>query len=402
MIAFLILLCGCVDPALELRYKPDAKETVRIGVLLPLSGTHAERGKMMLNGARFAAEELNSRRGHFGRRVDLVVVDTGGTEEGAAAAFKSAVAAGAVGVTGGYSTLESRGMTELAAIYRVPLVIAMATGNDDEIKANRFVYRVVFTDKQQAEMIAGYLHYFRRVKRLAIAVSSIPEEIFSRNVARDVAEFFRDLGGDVTIVGEVDEKSPDTVLKNMASTIPDAILLPFEGRKAAVYYKKLRNFGFSGLICGPDSWDDPAFFAGLSGINNFGNNFYTAFYSPESKLIESIAFRDGFRKKRYYYPGSYEVQAFDAVNMLLIGLGKDASDLTKFDKNWRGIRKHAAGAGVYTMLKKNQIDRTIYINKIGQTPESGSKLVPRNITGLQYSRLKVYDVDNGFENQENK
>ena len=57
------------------------------------------------------------------------------------------------------------------------------------------------------------------------------------------------------------------------------------------------------------------------------------------------------------------------------------------------MRKYSGAAAVYTMEKGNKIDRTIYINRIGYTPESGNRLVPRNIGALQYSRLAVYDVE---------
>ena len=56
------------------------------------------------------------------------------------------------------------------------------------------------------------------------------------------------------------------------------------------------------------------------------------------------------------------------------------------------MRKHAGAAAIYTMKRKNAIDRTIYINRIGTVPELGNKLVPRNITGLQYSRLEDYNA----------
>ena len=58
----------------------------------------------------------------------------------------------------------------------------------------------------------------------------------------------------------------------------------------------------------------------------------------------------------------------------------------------RQLRKYAGAAAVYTMLRKNQIDRTIYINRAGLSQADRKKLVPGNITGLQHSRLKVYDV----------
>ena len=384
--------CGCTVPEEILRFEPESRESVKIGLVLPLSGTDARQGKKMLAGARFAADCLNSRRGHFGRRVELIVEDSGSTRSGAAAALERAVGAGAVGIVGGYSTVEAQGLTGIARDKRVPLVIPMATGNDDIIGSNAFVFRSVFTDRQQAEMIAGFMKYYRRVKRLAVTVSANPDDIYSRNVARDVADAFRKLGGEVISMCEVDPADPLTALKQAVSFVPDAVILPLEAETAAKCCKLLRELGFVGLIGGPDSWDDPRFFSTLQGVKKIGNSFYTAFYSDEARHAEFTAFRKEFREKNFYYPGSCEIQTFDAVNMLLIGFGNNAGSLKRFQKNWSGMRKHAGAAAIYTMNRKNAIDRTIYINRIGTVPELGNKLVPRNITGLQYSRLKDYNV----------
>ena len=388
-----LLLAGCVPAGEMLRFNPESYDALRIGVVLPLSGPQAEYGKKMLNGARFAADELNNHRGHFGRPVELVVFDTASTGDGAAQAFQSAVSAGVVGVVGGYSTVEAQGITPLAKVHRVPLVIPMATGDDDVIGGNSFVFRAVFTDKQQSEMIAGYMKYYRNIKRIVVTVSADPGDIYSRNVARDVADSFRKLGGEVSSFMEISPVSPEKALGESVAYAPDAILLPFEGKLAARYYKILREAGYNGLICGPDSWDDPVFFKTLQGIKSPGNSFYTAFYSDEASHIEFKNFRENFRKKRYYFPGSCEIQTFDAVNMLLAGFGNNGNTLRKFNRNWTALRKYTGAAAVYTMLPKNRIDRTIYINRIGTAPEDGRRLVPRNIAGLQYSRLQDYAMD---------
>jgi ABC-type branched-subunit amino acid transport system substrate-binding protein len=194
-------------------------------------------------------------------------------------------------------------------------------------------------------------------------------------------------------VCEINEAAPEKHLIDAMSFAPEAILLPFEGKKAARYFKILRQSGYMGIICGPDSWDDPAFFKELQGVKNPGLNFYTAFFSDSARHSEYRSFKENFRKKCYYYPGSCEIQTFDAINTLLAGLGNNASSLKKFDRNWRSLRKYAGAAAIYTMLPKNQIDRTIYINRVGVSQTDRKRLVPGNITGLQYSRLKVYDVD---------
>ncbi len=390
--AFLAVFCGCALPEEMLRYQPGSTESVKIGLVLPLSGADASQGRKMFNGARFAAEEINSKRGHFGRQVELIVEDSRSSGPGAAAAFEKVVKSGAVGVVGAYSTTEARHMTGLARRFRVPLVIAMATGNDEVIGGNRFVFRSVFTDKQQARMIAGYMKYFRRVKRIVVTVSADPGDLYSRNVARDVTRAFRDLGGQVVAVSEINKKFPDKLLQEAVALAPDAIVLPFRAAEAARYYKILRKNGYVGLICGPDSWDDPEFTKALQGLKKTGVNFYTAFFSTETRHWEFSQFWENFRKKSFYYPDSCEIQTFDAVNMLLIGLGNNARNLRLFQKNWQGMRKHVGAAAVYTMKPKNEIDRTIHINRIGVDRESGDKFVSRNLVSLQYSRLEDYNA----------
>ena len=391
-IAFLAIAGGCALPEEMLRYKPESGENVKIGLLLPLSGPDASQGRKMLNGARFAAEEINSKRGHFGRRVELVVEDTCSSGPGAAAAFERAVRGGAVGVVGAYSTVEARSVTALAPRFRVPLIIAMATGNDEVIGGNRFVFRSVFTNRQQARMIAGYMKYYRRVKRIIVTVSADPEDLYSRNVARDVAAAFRELGGEVISVSEINKKSPEGMLRETVALAPDAVVLPFKAHEAARYYKILRKNGYVGLICGPDSWDDPEFVKSLQELGKPGLNFYTAFFSTETRHWESSQFRENFRKNLFYYPDSCEIQTFDAVNMLLIGLGNNARNLKQFQKNWRGMRKHVGAAAVYTMKPENEIDRTIHVNRIGVAADGGKKFVSRNLVSLQYSRLEEYNA----------
>lgn len=393
LVVLSLLFCGCAPKSELLRYKPDSLSPVCIGLVLPLSGPDAVKGKKMLNGATLAVDELNSSRGHFGRRVKLIVCDSGSTEQGAAKAFEQAVSSGAIGIVGGYSSLETQGMTSLAKRFKVPFVIAAATGDGERINSNPFVFRVVFTDKQQAAMIAGYLKYYRRANRIIVTAATEQEAVYSRNVAQDIVTSFKKVGGEHAFLREIHTAAPEGALREIISAMPDAIVLPFDGKNAARLYKILRQYGYKGLICGTDSWDDPEFVAGLQGMKFPGNNFYIARFNAESKSPEFLNFKKSFRKKLFYQPEGGESQTFDAVNMLLTGFGKNAANLKLFQRNWLSLRKYPGAAAVYTMLPGNKIDRTMYINSIGVSAADRSKLVPRNITKLQYSRLKAYAVD---------
>ena len=85
----LFLLAGCVPEELMLRRDLEKDRTVKIGAVLPLTGSNQRYGLKMLEGLRFALDEVNSRRGLNGRPVELLTFDSASTAAGATALPKS-------------------------------------------------------------------------------------------------------------------------------------------------------------------------------------------------------------------------------------------------------------------------------------------------------------------------
>src|SRR5688572_14001517 len=54
---------------------PGASNTIKIGVVLPLSGGAAADGQPALKGARLAVDEANAAGGVQGKRLELTVLD---------------------------------------------------------------------------------------------------------------------------------------------------------------------------------------------------------------------------------------------------------------------------------------------------------------------------------------
>src|SRR2546423_9049313 len=52
-----------------------AQETIKIGVIEPLTGAAAASGNYVTNGARIAADEINAQGGMLGKKLELVVED---------------------------------------------------------------------------------------------------------------------------------------------------------------------------------------------------------------------------------------------------------------------------------------------------------------------------------------
>jgi branched-chain amino acid transport system substrate-binding protein len=63
------------------------EETIKIGVIVPLTGDLASFGETMVNAARLAESEINEGGGVLGKKIELKICDDGTTADGAKSCF---------------------------------------------------------------------------------------------------------------------------------------------------------------------------------------------------------------------------------------------------------------------------------------------------------------------------
>ncbi|MBR2345630.1 MAG: ABC transporter substrate-binding protein [Lentisphaeria bacterium] len=389
--AVLFFLCGCVPAEYVLRVDPGARTPVTVAALLPLTGSNRIYAAKMREGLLAAATDINANGGIQGRQLQLEFIDTCGTAMGTRTAVDRVQEVNAAAMIAGYSTEEVSNIIQYSAALRTPTVIPLATSNLHQ-DVSPFVYRNCYSNAQQMAVLAAYLYHWRTVRRGAVFIDRTGATEYSREVARDFAQSVQDLGGEIvdTVILPESGEIPEPVILNMLAHDPEFILVTSQGKRSADILKILRKKGFTGIICGADSWDDLRFMDALLDTEP-GDCLYTAFFSPENRSPEFKRFRQSFRKRFYHNPGACETQSYDALKFLAIAL-QNAGNLFEFDKNWRTIRSYNGAAAVYTMLKKGDIDRTVYLNSIGV--RRGKHLVPygRLSHKLQYSKLEDYKI----------
>ena len=87
------LAAGVAMPAV-LRRRVAQGATMKIGMVLPVTGPAADSGRYALTGAKIALEQVNKAGGVLGKQIELVTEDDQTTNPGAVLAFsKLAVAA---------------------------------------------------------------------------------------------------------------------------------------------------------------------------------------------------------------------------------------------------------------------------------------------------------------------
>jgi branched-chain amino acid transport system substrate-binding protein len=114
-------------------------ETIKVGVLLPLTGSQAKFGEIEKRSYEMAAEEINAKGGVKGKKIELLFEDDTGKPDVGRSGVEKLISREKVPViTGGYSSSVTLAATPVAQQFKVPFVIS--TGSDDAITEKNYDY----------------------------------------------------------------------------------------------------------------------------------------------------------------------------------------------------------------------------------------------------------------------
>ncbi len=123
LVAVMTLAAGCSSSS-----SSKSSDTIRIGVEAPITGSLAQLGQGMLNGAKQAATYVNANGGVGGKKIEIVAIDDKGDPDAGVAAANSAVKAGLDAVVGPYNS--GVGLKTLPIYMEAGLVPLRLTSSD--------------------------------------------------------------------------------------------------------------------------------------------------------------------------------------------------------------------------------------------------------------------------------
>lgn len=126
------LLIAAAAPLLglapALAQSPPATNTLRIGVIGPLTGGSADFGQVMLHGVQLAADEINAVGGYLGRKIELVQKDDQGDNDIGLKVSQVLVKDNVVATIGFCNTGVAAKSLDVFQKNHIPLIIPCATG----------------------------------------------------------------------------------------------------------------------------------------------------------------------------------------------------------------------------------------------------------------------------------
>jgi branched-chain amino acid transport system substrate-binding protein len=302
--AALTVLAGMVS-------SPAHSQTIKIGVPVPLSGSSANAGTDILNGAKLAAAKVNAAGGVLGKQIELVPEDDACDAQTAVQAAQKLVDAGVVAVAGGYCS--SAALPELTTFHRagIPYVLDASTNPKLTEMGYDNVFRTIGRDDEQGPFAASFMKNSLHAKRAAVINDNTT---YAKGLADNTVEALKKAGVEVVYDDAITPGQMDysPTLTHVASLKPDVIYYTGYFSEAGLLVKEARQLGLKMTLMGGDGTNDPTL---MKTAGPAANDMIITTAPLAQFLSGAHSFVDDYTKAYGQGPGPYSVYEYDAVGV---------------------------------------------------------------------------------------
>ncbi|MBA4418364.1 MAG: branched-chain amino acid ABC transporter substrate-binding protein [Syntrophus sp. (in: bacteria)] len=296
-----------------------AKETIRIGVITPLTGDVKTFGESTKNAFNIALEEY-SKKGKY-TIVPFIADDRNDPTEGANAALKLISQDKVRAIIGPLTSKVAIPVSEIANKNKVPMITGSATNPKVTISDNKrkpYVFRSCYTDPFQGAVGADFA--LRNLKAKTAAVLYDVSNDYSKGLSEVFKSTFTKGKGIITAYESYQKDDVDFsgIITKVAMKKPDVIYIPDYYNKVALIAKQVREKGLKGTMIGGDGWDSPELIK-IAG-NSVVGGYFTNHYSPDRKDPIAEAFIRKYKEKHGMVPDALAALAYDATMILFKAL----------------------------------------------------------------------------------
>ena len=298
-------------------------QKIKVVTQSPLSGGQSGFGIDLKRGAELALEQLGNPLAQMGYQVELVPYDDQANPEVGVINAKQIVADQEV--LCGVGHFNSGVMIPSSEEYhnaRLPFVSPANTNPTVTDRGYLEVNRIVGRDDVQS-MVAAEFANRHGINSIFVIHDNT---VYGEGVSNRFIEQSVKLGIDVVEVVGTEEKSDfSLVSSSILAKSPDAVFFAGLYSQAGVFFRQVRDSGFTGIFLGTDGMDSSelATIAGDALVTG-GGLFYTTVSGPPVIYPDAAAFINDFRAHYGSNPQPFAAQAYDAMAVCLKAIENSA------------------------------------------------------------------------------
>src|SRR5712692_1282982 len=385
-----LLLSACAAAAAVAISQPVAAQgdPIRIGFLTVRSGALAAGGKQMEEGIQLFLKERNYTIA--GRKVELIIADTGGNPAGAKTKAQDLVERSRVHViVGPLAAFEAIAIDDYIRQTRTPTVSCSAAAEDlTQRRLNPWFVRTVGTSAQSNHALGEYAAKTLGYKRVAIIADDFA---YGHETAAGFQRVFEDNGGKVVqrLLPPLNVPDYGSYIAQLKPNV-DAVYAGFAGANGFRFLRQYREYGMKLPVLGSMTTADEGILRqmGDEALGVVSGGWYAAgIESPENKRFVDAVNKEYGTDPGYYTLGAYSAGALvEAAARAVRGKVEDKEAFMKALRN-PGVVKDPRGE--WRMDEYGNPVMNIYIRRVER---KGGKLVNTLVkTYPKVSQFWTYD-----------
>ena len=325
LLSVICMLIGCGDN--------KQQDTIKVGLIVELTGDMPGVGASSKNAAQLAVNEQNSAGGiSIGGKpyqIELVVEDNASkAEQSVAAVNKLITQDNVLAIVGPNASLGAIPAAEIAEYNKTLLITPWSTNPKTTLdtttgKPKDYVFRACYTDPFEGRVLARFVLEKLKAKKVAVLYDVASE------APKSQADLFRltfeELGGktvafETYTTGDRDFSAQLTKIK---STNPDVIFLPAYYNDVGLIAQQAHRAGITQPLVGSDAWSSPELIKLSNGTvegDYFANHYASDIATPTAKK-----FIDAYAKQYGNIPDDVAALTYDSMGLLFEAIKKSPS-----------------------------------------------------------------------------
>src|SRR5215471_19233945 len=194
-------VCGLASLSLA------CQNTIKIGVITPLTGSQAAFGEAHKNGYQIALDEINAAGGVLGKKIELDFYDDQAKPDQSVQGVAKLVDLDHVPIVlGSYSSETTKAMLPAVTQRQVPLIIPTATADNLMETQSPWIFRICASTADYAQAMTAFLKANGAPKTMAIVYENTN---FGQSSVKAMTPVAKAAGIEVVATESYEAKLPD-------------------------------------------------------------------------------------------------------------------------------------------------------------------------------------------------
>jgi branched-chain amino acid transport system substrate-binding protein len=341
----------------------QAQDSVKVGLILPMTGQQASTGKQIKAAVDLYMKEHGSTVA--GKKIEVILKDDAAIPDNTKRIAQELIVNDKVAVVAGFGITPTALAVAPLATQAKAIELVMAAGTSIITERSPYIVRTSFTLPQSAVIIADWAAK-NKIKKV---VSIVSDYAPGKDAEKYFVDRFKEAGGSVVETIHVPLANPDFApfLQKAADAKPDAIYVFVPSGQGGTFMKQYTERGLNkaGIkIIGPgDVTDDDL----LPGMGDAVIGAVTAhMYSADHNSAKNKAYVAAFEKANHFRPNFMSVGGYDGMHLIYEALKKTKgkSDGDSLIAAMKGMAWESPRGPISIDPETRDIVQNIYIRKV--------------------------------------